>query len=395
MSPQPVFPRFNVRSDFFSQILDPFGMIDFASVYSRHNQIVDFILFSILFIGISRVTLTKHFNGAGGKLLSVGTGIVLSLALVIMQDQMGFSLLTFAPFAVFLLCILMILMLFVVLNSFGMQTKISLSISYIAIYTCLRAFVPSFFDWLTWNVSFVAGIMTIALIISIGIILFAIMPKSNQSTSFGDQAMKIAPELFPKMQEASNLIDSSNNLSNQIDISERDVFKRLKQIRKFLPTLMQTEGGQAELLQAIREIKLENNEIVSKLSKMSEINKAIESEDVQVFQKLFGMMNKVPNNQMSKAVKALKGAKQRLNLESVIASLEKRIDEITNKFSKLIDILFNAVQNRDINTAKRAIDAAIQMEKTLQRIIKPLEAIESSLKASYNRAIRMTTPKKR
>ncbi|MBK8947233.1 MAG: hypothetical protein IPM32_18485 [Ignavibacteriae bacterium] len=66
-----------------TEILSPFETTNFSEIYDSYSSIIDFIIYVILFVGLSQVTIGKIFDPRGGKAMVVAIGLVLAIGLVI------------------------------------------------------------------------------------------------------------------------------------------------------------------------------------------------------------------------------------------------------------------------------------------------------------------------
>ena len=62
-----------------------------VDLYREHASWFDFGIFLILFLSLGRVVFGQHFKGAGGRGVYIALGIFLALALLIWEEQAGFS----------------------------------------------------------------------------------------------------------------------------------------------------------------------------------------------------------------------------------------------------------------------------------------------------------------
>jgi hypothetical protein len=65
--------------------------------YNTYSLIIDLLIYTLLFVGISQVTLGRHFPSRGGKAVSVALGLALAIGLVTSEQAMGFNLRSFGP----------------------------------------------------------------------------------------------------------------------------------------------------------------------------------------------------------------------------------------------------------------------------------------------------------
>ncbi|MBW2980449.1 hypothetical protein KY360_03470 [Candidatus Woesearchaeota archaeon] len=96
-------------TDAFSlgDIVDTISGFNIAEAYLRAPMVIDGILYFIIFIGLGMVTLSKRFEGRGGKALIVGVGLALAIAMTVWTSKTGFRLMNLGPFAGLMFAILL------------------------------------------------------------------------------------------------------------------------------------------------------------------------------------------------------------------------------------------------------------------------------------------------
>ena len=80
------------ENNFLNDIFEPFAGIDVAATYDNYWQFIDAFLYFLLFIGVAQFTLSKQFQGTGGKAVVIAMGIALSVALTLWTSKIGFKL---------------------------------------------------------------------------------------------------------------------------------------------------------------------------------------------------------------------------------------------------------------------------------------------------------------
>ena len=85
--------------DILEGLFRPFYGLDIPSFYGRYHPVIDFFLYSAVFVSVARLTLDKAFPGKPGKALAVAIGLILALSLSIAERNLGFSIRSFGPIA--------------------------------------------------------------------------------------------------------------------------------------------------------------------------------------------------------------------------------------------------------------------------------------------------------
>jgi hypothetical protein len=368
---------------------DPLRNLAFQELYFSYSSIIDFAIYMILFTGISRAVLEKRFPGIPGKLMSIAIGLVLSVSLVITQERFDFSISNFGPLAALLLLLIMGIVIFNLLSSFGFSKLFAASVSFFLLYGGVRSLIPNMFDWLMINIPLLGSVLSLLFILAIVTMFITIWPRFNHgnSSAFIASPIESIPGLQRETKELSEYSEKAEEMAIDVKINEEEIFKRLKQIKMYYPTLIRTPEGAAQLLHALEGVHHENLDVVKKLERLRKLNAAIEQEDLQTFQKIIGYIKKLPKGAYPKAKQAIQTARDRLELEKAIVSLDKNVETFTQKFLDLIQHLGYAIQHRD-PSAIRALEAAVRMERPMKKFLEAMDQLEKKLKQAFARSYR-------
>lgn len=159
-----------------NQLLKPFEDLDIASAYQQHYLLIDFVIYVMIFVGLSRFVFAKKFPGRGGKAISIGIGVALSIGLSVFSYTSGFSLARFGPLAAIFLLILMAFMIVALIRQFGGNSATSGIVAFIVTYFITRAAFPEIYEW-TQKTAFGAWINA-ALMVSIPILLVLLASRA-------------------------------------------------------------------------------------------------------------------------------------------------------------------------------------------------------------------------
>ncbi len=124
-----------------------FGNIDFANFYNLNHTVIDFILLSILFIGLSYFGLYKVFMredspSNAGKAVMVSVGIALAFGgIVFMQSfEPDLTLASFGPIAMGVLLILLAFTFYEIASALGVPRYIAFAFAYLIMYYTASAY---------------------------------------------------------------------------------------------------------------------------------------------------------------------------------------------------------------------------------------------------------------
>ncbi len=155
-------------TDPISSVLSVFRNFSLPNVYQGNiAHFIDFIIYLIIFIGLSQQTLGRRFEGRGGSALTTGMGLALGIAAAVAEYYFDFVLGNLAPLALAILIIVVSIMLFTVLLALGLDKFTATSTTYVTMYFMFFAVAPEYFDWMRQQSNALLGILSIILLIAI------------------------------------------------------------------------------------------------------------------------------------------------------------------------------------------------------------------------------------
>ncbi len=143
--------------------------------YYRYAQIFDFLIFLLIFLGVTQMVMGEQFKNLN-KSLVVGVGIFLALALVLWESRTNRNLFElFGPFSIVILVLFILLVIYKQIKGFGGAKWTTVSAAYIIFYilffVIFDAYQSAFLDSLRYYLPF--DIFTIASIIfGIAVVIF-------------------------------------------------------------------------------------------------------------------------------------------------------------------------------------------------------------------------------
>ncbi len=124
------------------------GAYNIADIYETYSSWIDFFLFLLIFLGLGQSILGEHFKDAkGGKAVYVGLGIFLSFALLLWEQQTGFSLLkNLGPYAFVIFLLLLGTLIYKWVHNASSSALIAGSITYFLLVIALMA-TPTYYGF--------------------------------------------------------------------------------------------------------------------------------------------------------------------------------------------------------------------------------------------------------
>jgi len=226
-------------------ILLPFEGLELSATYDSYSGIIDFLIYTVLFIGLAQVTLGKKFDSNGGKAVIVSIGLILAIGLSISESVLGFNLRSFGPLAAAIFIVFVAMVIYLGFKAFGMDTIGSASLTLVLTYFSIRAITPGFFDWMMANpqTSWLHSMLVIAVLISIYKLFRLFFHGSNsQGISKGKDFIKSSTqkssEFFDDLnrdkEEKKYILSRISNLTSLTGVNIQKIISALKEIKKII-----------------------------------------------------------------------------------------------------------------------------------------------------------------
>ncbi len=224
-------------ADVISSVLDPFKGFDFTSIYDAYQPFIDFVLWTLLLIGVAQFSLSKVFKGNAGKIVIITVGIALSIAITIWMTSKGYTIASLHPIAVLVLMVILGIFLYNFLNSFDLPKPGIIAFSILFIFYMLKSIFPAYFQWMQSNVGIVYALLNLGVVFSIIILIWQIIK------SFGS-AFKRTPE-----DDAARRAREEQDAANENRIRREELVQRRdEELIGRLNTLNQRLGMQQQRL---------------------------------------------------------------------------------------------------------------------------------------------------
>ncbi len=135
----PLVSAYTFQANYFN-----LGSSELVDVYYTYQYYIDFFIYSLIFLGLSKAVFSKKFKDS--KALSLGIGLALSFSLILYEYNSGFALLNLGPLALLLLMLLIFFVIIQFVVSQGWSWTTGISLGYVLLYSFgMLFFSDSFF----------------------------------------------------------------------------------------------------------------------------------------------------------------------------------------------------------------------------------------------------------
>ncbi|MBL1214670.1 MAG: hypothetical protein D8M61_15115 [Ignavibacteriae bacterium] len=379
-----------VSANLLTEILSPFETTNFSDIYNSYYSIIDFIIYSVLFIGLSQVTIGKRFDSRGGKAVVVAIGLVLAIGLVISESYIGFNLRSFGPLAATIFIFLVGFVIFLGIKSAGMEVVGAASITLVITYFSIRSISPSFFDYMITNeyLSWLHSIILIAVLISAYKIFRLFFAKKevadqNNSDGFFKNISSKPKDFFNQIQEEKNEKDfikkKLEKITNESGKDSKQIIKDLLELKKLIHEFGNSEKGKELIARKVESIIPKERQVHLKIQSIVEMVKRISNFDIQNFKNLQNNYESLPESERKSVVKQLKVEWKKLDVEKQLLKLDVVIKKYDKSFRYHLELLIVSLRSNKIKSSIEQVDEAIKTEKSLFVTLQQMEKLEHKL----------------
>ncbi len=379
-----------VSANLLTELLSPFESTNFSEIYNSYYSIIDFIIYLILFVGLSQVTIGKRFEARGGKAIVVAIGLVLAIGLTVSESYMGFNLRSFGPLAAAIFIFMVGFVIFVGIKSAGMESVGASSITLVLTYFSIRSVSPSFFDWMISNkyLSWLHSVILIAVLISVyKIFRIFFLKKEESAEPKSDGLLKNAVSkpinfighLKEEKSELNFIKKKLEKITNEAGKDSKQIIKDLLEIKKFIHEFGNSDKGRKLISKKIESIIPKERQVHLRIQTLREMVQRISNFDIRNFENLQNEYKSLSKSEQNRIEKELKVEWKKLDVEKQMIRLEEAIKKYDQLFTHHLELLIVSLRSNKIKSAIEQIDETIKYEKNLQTTFRHIEKLEKQL----------------
>jgi len=155
-------------SNILSRLFEPFFGWDIAGTYQNAYQFIDFALYLIFFISVTKYALAKQIdNKKMRNSLAIILGISFAIALSLFSQRWGFMIGDLAPMAGIIFLALLGMIFFKFLRDLGEKTPGAGAFAFLLLFFSITAIVPGFYNWLIDKVDFLEPLLSLAVFFAV------------------------------------------------------------------------------------------------------------------------------------------------------------------------------------------------------------------------------------
>lgn len=247
------------------------------NTYVEYHLLIDFALFTGLFMAVAWAALRQRFPGRPGRVIAVSVGIALSLSLTLAMAQRDISLLDVSWFP----ALLLLLLAGAVVASLTRQSKVGVPTGGGIVIVVFGLILVSAFDTGSWpiNVGPIVSILAVILVIRM-VFFLGVHQIPGVSLASMKNAFSRAP--VPRGQHAKSLIVGTDHAVKQ-NTWVRD---RIRHLRTAAGQERKEPRERDGLASALEEASKAEAELANRLANVGELARRLEWADANAYAQL-------------------------------------------------------------------------------------------------------------
>jgi hypothetical protein len=389
-------------ANLFNEILQPLETSDFSDMYDAYSSIIDFIIYSILFIGLSQVSIGKRFESRGGKAMVVAIGLVLAIGLTISESYLGFNLRSFGPLAASIFIFFVGFVIFLGIRSAGMESIGAASITLVLTYFSIRSVSPSFFDWMISNeyLSWLHSVILVAVLISVYKIFRLFFTKKEESIgskfdgSFKNHVSKpsnFLSHLKEEKDEMDFIKKKLEKITNEAGKDSEQIIKDLLELKKYIQEFGTSGKGRELISRKIESLITKEKQIHLRIKAIKDMIKRISNFDISIFENLQNEFKSLSVTEKNHAEKLIKVEWKKLDVEKQLIKLEEAINQYDFSFRHNLELIIVSLRSNKLKNSIEQIDEAIISEKNLSSTFRQMKKLEKQVEYFTKKRIKDIT----
>lgn len=384
----------SANAGLLEDIFSPLTDLDIPTFYSQYSTIIDMGIFLLIFLGLAQVTLGKRFGDSrGAKAITVGVGIALSLALVLMEEKMGFSIAQFGPYAAAIFVILVATLLFHLLRTLGIGGVSSFSASFVIVYFLLRSVVPNFFSYLEVNAPSLHALIALGALLSLIAMLWQIGShfSPGHMEKISARIEEIPGQVLKKGKAAAGLALEHRMLKSRLAEIQKQRSKDSEAIIGDLDNIVvaidkygDTSSNRHLIAQTL------SRDVIPREHKLRRSLRALKKLFEQVEKLEMGMLAQIKNlppAERKAAKEEIKTELQKLNIEERLKDITIKIQEYDKVFRDRIKQAVREINADKMDQARAMILEARESEDKIRELDEEINELSKVLRGLTSREI--------
>lgn len=365
----------------------PFEYLNLTEVYDHYSALIDFFIYTLIFVGLSQATLARLYEGRGGRAVAIGVGLSLATAAVIAEETYHFSLKSFGPYATTLTILALGIMTFSTLTRVGMQKTPSAGLAYIIAFFGVNAVAPEFFYWLNETAPILGAAALLALLLSLLGVLASLWPgPAIPSRVFYPHEQprwasgREARRREGAAQEVHWLRRFGRRAANNTSHESRHLGHDLRQVRESIRRHGADPSQRRRILEEMERAVPEEEAIWRDVDTVKRLNERLMALDEAVLHEdLRDRAGAMTPEEKTGLKKRINDALLKLDVEQRIARLEEALRARLRAVAEHVKAGAQTLAAGDSAASLTAVDRAIGEDGQLRRLARQVKVLEKVL----------------
>ena len=361
-------------------LFGPLVGLDVPALYDRFQAIIDFGVYLMVFVSVTRFALCRHFSGREGRTIATVAGLILAVALSLTQRQLGFELRAFGPLAAGIFVLVMGVALFQLVHALGAGGAASGAVALIVSYFAVRAVVPGLFEWAQHSVwgHALHGLLVMSVIVAFvrwGIHVAGRSAGKIPAGLWQQKRNSPGKESSRGRQEAA-LREKLAQVSWQEEKNSQRIIDDLKALRDAVRGYGHLPEAGDCLAEKIRQIMPRKHVAVMRLERLKKMHARLIKGDLSTFRGMKREYGQLPEEVRKKVRAKLVRMSGEILSEKELQGLETRIENYDRKMKKELEAALNSLKKGDSAGAEEALSRAAARENQAKICLTRMKELE-------------------
>lgn len=378
--------------------------VDLRGLYVGWWPVVDFAVFSAIFVGAAHATVGRRLEGKGGELVSIGVGSALALGAIGTEWALGLNLASFGPVAAAVVFSVLAIVLVRLFASLGLKTPTAVVAALVLLTLAMSAVSPAFGQAAPW----LQGLLQIGVVL--GVVLLVVRGiVGTDGVRGGERLLSIAGALDENGQEPKDspgswareevqalkgqkrsVTGALRPITRQERKAARRVLSELRLARKVLDRSPLSQEDQQAVASALSRIPPKRHELAELIGKIREMNSSLERFDREHLTRTSGPAGAGSVREKSAAYRVSLGEKEKLDLERRLGYLESFVERYDRNAAACAQRAGELLLSGDVAGGRKWLDEAVRFEEEAVKMIERTRVLEKMLLRATRREIRVT-----
>ena len=344
-----------------------------------------FTLILVFFISVAGLTLRKQFAKPYVKPLIITVGLMLTVGVFMMKEQLAMILGGFGVLGSLLLVILVATIPYGLCVGFGMEKSKAFYVTYILIYLLSWVKYSSFHDALLENH---LGFVSVALLI-LFIVAVLKMIKFNRAQKITAGNFKSESPYKPEIEKEISIEDQEFGAEKkQINITkfEADTIEDMTESLADIQYCLETNNGtligedRQKVATLLKEMTKKEEHFKERLKSLQKVLQRVVRMDVADLAELERRHSKARGKQRHILQEEIKSEKRKIETEKVVAGYEAKLGQAIEAFNQCMGAAFDHVSRSSYPLgAKPYLARARQILKDISDMLKEMKEQEKKI----------------